>query len=215
MKINLDLGMDIEGFENEIVYEDIEKYIIDVLTKEYESDREVYVSVLLTGNEEIQRVNREFRDKDMPTDVISFAYHDNDEADNGLYDSLGDIIISLERVEEQRKDYGHSFKREFYYVLTHGLLHLMGYDHMEEEEKKNTLTKSILTDCKRLKGINYHWVEEQRKDYGHSFKREFYYVLTHGLLHLMGYDHMEEEEKKIMRAKEEEILKEYGYTRDI
>ena len=155
MKINLDLGMDIEGFENEIVYEDIEKYIIDVLTKEYESDREVYVSVLLTGNEEIQRVNREFRDKDMPTDVISFAYHDNDEADNGLYDSLGDIIISLERVEEQRKDYGHSFKREFYYVLTHGLLHLMGYDHMEEEEKK------------------------------------------------------------IMRAKEEEILKEYGYTRDI
>jgi probable rRNA maturation factor len=155
MKINLDLGMNIEGFENEIVYEDIEKYIIDVLTKEYESDREVYVSVLLTGNEEIQRVNRDFRDKDMPTDVISFAYHDNDEADNGLYDSLGDIIISLERVEEQRKDYGHSFKREFYYVLTHGLLHLMGYDHMEEEEKK------------------------------------------------------------IMRAKEEEILKEYGYTRDI
>ena len=155
MKINLDLGMDIEGFENEIVYEDIEKYIIDVLTKEYESDREVYVSVLLTGNEEIQRVNRDFRGKDMPTDVISFAYHDNDEADNGLYDSLGDIIISLERVEEQRKDYGHSFKREFYYVLTHGLLHLMGYDHMEEEEKK------------------------------------------------------------VMRVKEEEILKEYGYTRDI
>lgn len=155
MKINLDLGMNIEGFENEIVYEDIEKYIIDVLTKEYESDREVYVSVLLTGNEEIQRVNRDFRGKDMPTDVISFAYHDNDEADNGLYDSLGDIIISLERVEEQRKDYGHSFKREFYYVLTHGLLHLMGYDHMEEEEKK------------------------------------------------------------VMRAKEEEILKEYGYTRDI
>ena len=155
MKINLDLGMDIEGFENEIVYEDIEKYIIDVLTKEYESDREVYVSVLLTGNEEIQRVNRDFIGKDMPTDVISFAYHDNDEADNGLYDSLGDIIISLERVEEQRKDYGHSFKREFYYVLTHGLLHLMGYDHMEEEEKK------------------------------------------------------------VMRAKEEEILKEYGYTRDI
>ena len=125
------------------------------MTKEYESDREVYVSVLLTGNEEIQRVNRDFRGKDTPTDVISFAYHDNDEADNGLYDSLGDIIISLERVEEQRKDYGHSFKREFYYVLTHGLLHLMGYDHMEEEEKK------------------------------------------------------------VMRAKEEEILKEYGYTRDI
>ncbi|MCI6151538.1 rRNA maturation RNase YbeY [Fusobacterium perfoetens] len=155
MKINLDLGMDIEGFENEIVYEDVEKYVIDVLNKEYESDKEVYVSILLTGNEEIQRVNRDFRGKDMPTDVISFAYHDNEEADNGLYDSLGDIIISLERVEEQRKDYGHSFKREFYYVLTHGLLHLMGYDHIEEEDKK------------------------------------------------------------IMRAKEEEILEGYGYTREI
>lgn len=155
MKINLDLGMNMDGFEDEIVYEDIEKYIVDVLNREYESDREVYVSVLLTGNDEIQNVNRDFRGKDMPTDVISFAYHDNEESDNGVYDSLGDIIISLERVEEQRKDYGHSFKREFYYVLTHGLLHLMGYDHMEEEEKK------------------------------------------------------------IMRAKEEEILQAYGYTRDI
>ncbi|NME35538.1 MULTISPECIES: rRNA maturation RNase YbeY [Fusobacterium] len=155
MKINLDLGMDIEGFENEIVYEDVEKYVIEILNKEYESDKEVYVSILLTGNEEIQQVNRDFRGKDIPTDVISFAYHDNEEADNGLYDSLGDIIISLERVEEQRKDYGHSFKREFYYVLTHGLLHLMGYDHIEEEDKK------------------------------------------------------------IMRAKEEEILEGYGYTRDI
>ena len=155
LKLNLDLGINIEGYENEINFEEVEKYIIEVLNKEYESDREVYVSVLLTGNEEIQNVNRDFRGKDMPTDVISFAYHDNEEACTGIFDTLGDIIISLERVEEQRKDYNHSFKREFYYVLTHGLLHLLGYDHMEEEEKK------------------------------------------------------------IMRAKEEEILTSYGYTRDI
>lgn len=155
LKLNLDLGISIEGYENEINFEEVEKYITEVLNKEYESDREVYVSVLLTGNEEIQNVNRDFRGKDMPTDVISFAYHDNEEACTGIFDTLGDIIISLERVEEQRKDYNHSFKREFYYVLTHGLLHLLGYDHMEEEEKK------------------------------------------------------------IMRAKEEEILTSYGYTRDI
>lgn len=155
MKLNLDLGINIEGYENEINFEEVEKYITEVLNKEYKSDREVYVSVLLTGNEEIQNVNRDFRGKDMPTDVISFAYHDNEEACGGVFDTLGDIIISLERVEEQRKDYNHSFKREFYYVLTHGLLHLLGYDHMEEEEKK------------------------------------------------------------IMRAKEEEILTSYGYTRDI
>ena len=155
LKLNLDLGINIEGYENEINFEEVEKYITEVLNKEYESDREVYVSVLLTGNEEIQNVNRDFRGKDMPTDVISFAYHDNEEACTGIFDTLGDIIISLERVEEQRKDYNHSFKREFYYVLTHVLLHLLGYDHMEEEEKK------------------------------------------------------------IMRAKEEEILTSYGYTRDI
>ncbi|MFK4785766.1 rRNA maturation RNase YbeY [Fusobacterium sp. MFO224] len=128
--------MNIEGYEDEISYEDVDKYIKEVLTKEYKSDGEVYVSILLTGNEEIQNINREYRGKDAPTDVISFAYHDNDEAIIGGYDSLGDIVISLERVEEQRKDYGHSFKREFYYVLTHGLLHLLGYDHIEEKDKE-------------------------------------------------------------------------------
>ena len=104
LKLNLDLGINIEGYENEINFEEVEKYITEVLNKEYESDREVYVSVLLTGNEEIQNVNRDFRGKDMPTDVISFAYHDNEEACTGIFDTLGDIIISLERVEEQRKD---------------------------------------------------------------------------------------------------------------
>lgn len=136
MLINLELSLDIDGFEDEISYEAVDKYVKEVLTKEYKSDAEIYISVLLTGNEEIQNINREYRGKDAPTDVISFAYHDNDEAVIGVYDSLGDIVISLERVEEQRKDYGHSFKREFYYVLTHGLLHLLGYDHIEEEDRK-------------------------------------------------------------------------------
>lgn len=136
MLINLELGMDIEGYEKEISYDAVEKYVKELLTQEYESKNEVYISVLLTGNEEIQNINREYRGKDSPTDVISFAYHDNDDAVIGSYDSLGDIVISLERVEEQRKDYGHSFKREFYYVLTHGLLHLLGYDHIQEDDKK-------------------------------------------------------------------------------
>ena len=54
----------------------------------------------------------------------------------GPYDTLGDIIISLERVEEQASEYNHSFEREFYYVLTHGILHILGYDHIEEDDKK-------------------------------------------------------------------------------
>ncbi len=136
MLVNLDLVMNIEGYEEEISYDSVEQYVKELLNREYVSEREVYISILLTGNEEIQGINKEYRGKDSPTDVISFAYHDNDEGVSGIYDSLGDMVISLERVEEQRKDYGHSFKREFYYVLTHGLLHLLGYDHIQEDDKK-------------------------------------------------------------------------------
>ncbi len=121
------------------IYEDdyLENYIKKVLEIEkVESDRPFYISILLTDNEKIQVVNRDFRNKDMPTDVISFAYHETEEFDIGPYDTLGDIVISLERVEEQAKDFNHSFNREFYYVLTHGILHILGYDHIEEEDKK-------------------------------------------------------------------------------
>lgn len=121
------------------LYEDnyIENYIKKVLElEEVESDRPLYLSLLLTNNQNIQVINRDFRDKDAPTDVISFAYHETEDFNIGPYDTLGDIIISLERVEEQAAEYNHSFKREFYYVLTHGILHILGYDHIEEEDKK-------------------------------------------------------------------------------
>ena len=115
----------------------LENYIKKVLEiEEIESDRPLYLSLLLTDNEKIQVINRDFRSKDAPTDVISFAYHETEDFNIGPYDTLGDIIISLERVEEQAKEYNHSFKREFYYVLTHGILHILGYDHIAEEDKK-------------------------------------------------------------------------------
>lgn len=130
-----------EKFQNFLdeIYRDnyLESYIKEVLKIEkVEADRPLYISILLTDNEKIKIINRDFRDKDMPTDVISFAYHETEEFDIGPYDTLGDIIISLERVEEQAKDFNHSFNREFYYVLTHGILHILGYDHIEEEDKK-------------------------------------------------------------------------------
>lgn len=121
------------------LYEDnyIENYIKKVLElEEVESDKPLYLSLLLTNNQNIQVINRDFRDKNTPTDVISFAYHETEDFNIGPYDTLGDIIISLERVEEQAVEYNHSFKREFYYVLTHGILHILGYDHIEEEDKK-------------------------------------------------------------------------------
>lgn len=133
------------------IYEDdyLENYIKEVLKiEEIESDRPFYISILLTDNEKIKIINRDFREKDMPTDVISFAYHETEEFDIGPYDTLGDIVISLERVEEQAKDFNHSFNREFYYVLTHGILHILGYDHIEEKDKKEMRAREeyILTN---------------------------------------------------------------------
>jgi len=137
LNITVELTKGIEGYDEFIDLETVEDYIKTVIEDEYESERDIYMSLLLTGNEHIQIVNRDYRGKDQPTDVISFAYLDSeDDFILGPYLTLGDIVISLERVEEQAKDYGHNFKREFYYVLTHGILHLLGYDHIEESDKK-------------------------------------------------------------------------------
>lgn len=137
MDIIVELTKGIEGYNEFIDLETVEDYIKTVIEDEYESERDIYMSLLLTNNENIQVVNRDYRGKDQPTDVISFAYLDNeDDFQFGPYLTLGDIVISLERIKEQAKDYNHSFKREFYYVLTHGILHLLGYDHIEDEDKE-------------------------------------------------------------------------------
>lgn len=115
-----------------------------------------YISVTLTNPEQIHKLNKEYRNVDRPTDVLSFPMFEKEEIDeivekqkkNILPEVLGDIVISVEKVEEQAKEYGHSFEREFSYMLVHGFYHIIGYDHMEEEEKKimrqkeeNVLTK--------------------------------------------------------------------------
>lgn len=141
MDLVLEMSLEIEGFDDLVNEEEIREYVQKVLEKEYESEAPIYISLLFTGNDEIQVINREYRDKDQPTDVISFAYHETEDFDIGPYDTLGDIVISLERVVEQAKEYNHSDKRELFYVLTHGILHLLGYDHIEEEDKKEMRAK--------------------------------------------------------------------------
>ena len=141
MDLVLEMSLEIEGFDDLVNEEEIREYVQKGLEKEDESEAPVYMSLLFTGNDEIQVINREYRDKDQPTDVISFAYHETEDFDIGPYDTLGDIVISLERVVEQAKEYNHSDKRELFYVLTHGILHLLGYDHIEEEDKKEMRAK--------------------------------------------------------------------------
>lgn len=134
MDIIIDITKEIDAYE-ELNEDKLEEYIRVVLEEEYENEKDVYLSVLLTDNETIKEVNREYRNKDSETDVISFAYLEVEEEFESPYVTLGDIVISLEKVEAQASEYGHSFERELYYVLTHGILHLLGYDHIEEEDK--------------------------------------------------------------------------------
>ncbi len=92
------------------------------------------VDVSLVDNEQIRAINREQRDLDVPTDVLSFPL-----GENGVYDQnpgtgaymLGDIVLSLERAEAQAEEYGHSFQREVGYLTVHSMLHLLGYDHVD------------------------------------------------------------------------------------
>ncbi|MCG0274752.1 MAG: rRNA maturation RNase YbeY [Thermosediminibacteraceae bacterium] len=99
------------------------------------------VSVALVDNDYIHELNKTYRGKDMPTDVLSFPMHDigsksDFESNEEVERLLGDIVISLEKAKEQARAYGHSFEREIAYLVVHGVLHLLGYDHETEEERK-------------------------------------------------------------------------------
>lgn len=97
------------------------------------------VSVTLTDDAHIHVINREYRNVDRPTDVISFALTESEEPEiigGGEHEVLGDLIISLERMRAQAAEYGHTELRELSFLTVHGMLHLLGYDHMEAEERQ-------------------------------------------------------------------------------
>ncbi len=123
----------------------------DVIRATLETDRitlQINVGLSLVDDEEIRSINREFRDIDEPTDVLSFPMTDYDlrstpkDAMLGDIDPatdelvLGDVVISVERAHEQAEEYGHSFLREFGYLLVHGMLHLLGYDHAQDADSE-------------------------------------------------------------------------------
>ncbi|MGX9135314.1 rRNA maturation RNase YbeY [Rummeliibacillus sp. JY-2-4R] len=99
------------------------------------------ISITFVTNEAIHEINREYRQKDAPTDVISFALEEIGEGETpiiakGMPRILGDVIISIDRTKEQADEYGHSFERELGFLAVHGFLHLLGYDHMVPEDEK-------------------------------------------------------------------------------
>ncbi|MGX7023862.1 rRNA maturation RNase YbeY [Vagococcus hydrophili] len=113
------------------------------------------MSVTFVTNEEIHEINRKYREKDAPTDVISFALEDEgidemslDFSKFGIPRNLGDIIVSVEKITEQANEFNHSFERELGFLVVHGFLHLNGYDHMTEPDEKEMfgLQRKILDD---------------------------------------------------------------------
>lgn len=92
-------------------------------------------NIIFVDNKRIHEINQTYRKVDRETDVISFALEDNQDIEMEVR-ILGDIYISVEKAKEQAKNYGHSFEREISFLAVHGILHLLGYDHMEQEEEK-------------------------------------------------------------------------------
>lgn len=115
-------------------YDYLDSLIERVLTREKATDS--VFSIIFVDNEKNHELNKQFRGVDRPTDVISFALEDAEEEFLSTIRVLGDIYISIPKMQEQAKEYGHSEKRELAFLVVHGLLHLLGYDHQTEEEEK-------------------------------------------------------------------------------
>ena len=129
--------------EKEEYKEVIEKVLSQCFKEEKLEDSKLCVTVTLTTPKTIQEINKQYRNIDRATDVLSFPMFEKDELDKKIQendfeneDILGDIVVSVDKVKEQAIEYGHSFKRELSYIIVHGFYHLMGYDHIEENDKK-------------------------------------------------------------------------------
>ena len=134
MNIDFVFDNEVENFEN---YEQDFTAIIEQALKTLGIEDDVEVSCVLVDDERIHEINREYRHIDRSTDVISFAMEDNDQFYvEGMPRTLGDIFISVDHAKKQAEEYGHSLRREMCFLFTHGILHLLGYDHMTDEQEK-------------------------------------------------------------------------------
>ncbi len=141
------------NYSNMRYYSDeLEALIRKVLTKGAELQKvpdTAEMSVLICDGPVIHELNREYRDVDAPTDVLSFALNEGEDDVPEEESELGDIVINLDRAVEQAEEYGHSKEREMAYLAVHGFLHILGYDHYDPEEKKEmrAAEEAILSAC--------------------------------------------------------------------
>lgn len=125
---------------------DLKKFIKYVC--KLEKIEEAIFNIIIVDNDKIKELNRDYRNKDQETDVITFALEDNDTIINDSVRMLGDIYISIDKAISQALSYNHSLKRELCFLAVHGVLHLLGYDHMNENEERIMFAKQekYLTD---------------------------------------------------------------------
>ena len=132
---------------NEMYSELTEKVLKKCFETENLLDKNIYVSIIFTTPVDIQAYNKEYRNINKATDVLSFPMFEKEEVKklkqekSIVTEVLGDIIVNLSQVKMQADEYGHSFERELAYMLVHGFYHLMGYDHIQEEDKKEMREK--------------------------------------------------------------------------
>jgi len=140
---------------NEYGYDKDYSYLDDVIkrTLNHEKVKNANFSIVFVDNEKIQYLNKNYRNIDRITDVISFAFEDNAKVVYNSVRFLGEIYICIPRMIEQANEYGHSETRELAFLTVHGLLHLLGYDHMEkaDEEEMFALQEVILNEDERTK----------------------------------------------------------------
>lgn len=134
MEIDLAIINETDDFHDD--YETVYTNIIKEACQQLNIEDDLELSVIFVDDARIHEINREYRNIDRSTDVISFALEDNEQYYvEGMPRTLGDIFISIDHAKKQAQEYGHSFYREMCFLFTHGLLHLLGYDHMEKEEE--------------------------------------------------------------------------------
>lgn len=130
--------------ENKEYEKIIRKVLQECFKQESLENKNLYVNVVLTDSKNIKNINKEHRGIDKETDVLSFPMYEKEELEDIKLeneDILGDMVISIEKVDEQSKEYGHSFERELAYMVVHSFYHLLGYDHIKEEDKKQMRPK--------------------------------------------------------------------------
>ncbi|MYL33433.1 rRNA maturation RNase YbeY [Pontibacillus yanchengensis] len=127
-------------------YIDLIQRILNFAAQKENITDEAEISVSFVDNKEIQIINRNYRQKDEPTDVISFAMQEEGEDEMKIIGEeipilLGDIVISIDRAKEQAEEYKHSLERELGFLALHGFLHLLGYDHQSKEDESAMFTR--------------------------------------------------------------------------